>query len=50
MYKHNINVIRWLFKHIHFTVYMLMFCLFYKLVSEIVINKKMLLNKGKKTK
>ena len=40
MYKHHINVIRWLSKHIHFTAYTLMLCIFYKLVSEIVINKK----------
>ena len=27
-------------QHIRFTVYMLMLCIFYKLVLEIVVNKK----------
>ena len=38
------------FQHIHFTVYMPMLCIFYKLVSEIVMNKTMLLDKEKKVK
>ena len=35
-------------QHKHFAVYMLILCILYKLVSEIVINRKMLLDKEKK--
>ena len=50
MYKHHINVIRWQFKHIHFTVYTLILCIFYKLVSEIVMNKKNIIKYREKNK